>query len=121
MIDSRLLINQLLNQCNQNSSLASVIFDKLFEEVPRQLAQIEQAIQSNDFSEASQVAHSLHGSIRFCGFTVFQNDAKALESALQQQDLKSSRHYYTVLCGKLAGFWNQQETIKRSFEQKKSP
>jgi HPt (histidine-containing phosphotransfer) domain-containing protein len=121
MIDNNLLIKQLLNQCNQDSSLASMIFDKLFEEIPEQLKQIEEAIHANDFSAAEQTAHTLHGSIRFCGFTVFQEDAQALETALQKQEPHSSRHYYSVLYDKLTDFLARQESIKQTLEHKKSP
>ncbi len=121
MIDDRLLIKQLLSQCNQDRSLAKIIFDKLFEEVPEQLRQIEMAMQSNDLSSAEKTTHTLHGSIRFCGFKAFQDDAKALESALQKQDLQTSRHYYRILHRKLTNFLNQRDTIQQLLEHKKSP
>ena len=121
MIDSNLLIKQLLTQCNQDTSLAHTIFDKLFEEVPQQLAQIEQSIHSNDLSAAGQVAHSLHGSIRFCGFREFQEDAKALEIALQQQNISLSQQYFSTLRKKLANLIKQQDKIRQALAHKKSP
>ncbi len=71
------------------------------------------AIMAYNFSQAEQTAHTLHGSIKFCGFTVFQGDINALETALTQQNIDLSRQYFVVLHDKLLDLLAQQDEIMR--------
>ncbi len=119
-IDYRQLIEQLSEQTNQNYELARTIFNQLFDEVPTQLNQIQLAILKKDFDTAETVTHTLHGSLRFCGFVVFQEAVRLLEIALKQQDIMSIQRNFRALKQKLDAFLQSQDEIKDYFERKLS-
>jgi len=119
-IDYRQLIDQLSDQTNQNHALARTIFNKLFDEVPAQLHQIQLAILKKDFDTAKAITHTLHGSLRFCGFIAFQEEAKSLETALKQQDMMSIQQNFRALKQKLDNFLQSQDEIEDYFERRLS-
>lgn len=114
-------ILQLLDKTHQNDQLALTIFHKLFNELPVQIAEIKQAIDKGDYSLAEDITHTLHGSIRFCGFSDLFDCSQTLERALSHQDLEQIQPGFDSLQHKIQLFLRLEETITQYFEHKKSP
>lgn len=72
----------LLSRSQGRRSTALEIARKLFEELPEQLATIEQALGRREQDEAARVTHKVHGSASFCGLEELRRAAKGLESKL---------------------------------------
>ena len=97
---------QMLNKTNQNHQLALTIFKKLFAELPEQINEIEAALKKQQYQEAIDVTHKLHGSVSFCGLTDIQKPAYALEQCLLNshypeidQNLQNLRESYLRFTG----------------------
>lgn len=77
-------VSSMLDKTYGNTSLASVLFNKLFIELQEQSEEIEQALQKNDLVLAREITHKLHGSVSFCGLTDIQNLARTMEISLSE-------------------------------------
>ena len=75
---------RILKKTNGDSDLASTLMTKLFNELPKQLASIEQEIGAANNAAAEQTTHMLHGSASFCEVKGIQKYASRLETALSQ-------------------------------------
>lgn len=97
-------VTALLNKTSGNSSLARVILNKLFIELPEQIQLIEQAIASADLDLAETVTHKLHGSLCFCGFTDLQALASNLETSFSQNNPSLISTNFNLLKNKVNEF-----------------
>ncbi|MGR9052815.1 MAG: response regulator [Gammaproteobacteria bacterium] len=88
---------QLLEKTAHNRELAITIVNKLLDELPRQLVEIEAALDKSDFEIAREVTHKLHGSVSFCGLTALKLPAFALEQSLLDKNSSASDKYCTEL------------------------
>jgi len=75
-------IRAVLAKTKNNQRLTLTIFEKLFEEIPLQLAGIKNALQDKQYDLAREITHRLNGSASFCGLTDIQQAATAVESHL---------------------------------------
>lgn len=69
-----------------NHELGAKIIEKLLDELPRQLEMITKALSNNDYANAKDVVHKVHGSAAFCGILKLKNLAEDLEIALENKD-----------------------------------
>lgn len=104
-------VSALLERTSGNMDLATIIFDKLFTELPEQSQLIEQAIKSNDLVAAQEVTHKLHGSVSFCGFFDIQELAYNLEVSLLEKNIHLIHSNFILLKDKTIDFINLKETI----------
>lgn len=74
----------------QNEILAKKLLYKLVCELPRQLILLSTALTNNKITTAQTIAHKLHGTIGFCGFTEIQVVASNLEKSLLAHDLTTA-------------------------------
>lgn len=88
--------DSLLAKVENNHALARVLLEKLFEQVPQQLATLNRLLTEKGFAQALQVAHQLHGSFCFLGFEDFRARALVLEQSLSlvtDDGLDASRQF----------------------------
>lgn len=104
-------IQIIQRKTNNNRRLTLTIFEKLFEELPRQITDIKNALENKQYHLAQEITHKLNGSASFCGLADIQQPASALEScllnnnvdtqqlfiALQQNALNFMRHQKSIL------------------------
>ncbi len=74
----------------QNEVLAKKLLYKLVYELPHQLVLLTTALSSNQITTAQTIAHKLHGTIGFCGFTDIKIIASNLEKNLLARDLTTA-------------------------------
>lgn len=85
------------SRTNNNRHLALIIFEKLFDELPEQIARIKAGLDDKQYGLAREIAHQLNGSASFCGLTDIQQAANALEHCLLNNDLITlDRHFHTL-------------------------
>ena len=106
-----IFIEQMLEKTDQNKELASVLFDKLFKELPEQMAIIEQALTHSYLDLAKEITHKLHGSVRFCGFIDLQNAVNQLETDLSDKDAKTALVSFVKLKQKIDHFIDFKDAI----------
>lgn len=82
--DEALYAERLLGKVEQNRALAGLLLDKLFEQVPEQIAALDQQLLDKRFQQAWEIAHRLHGTFCFVGFEDFRALALVLEQSLAQ-------------------------------------
>lgn len=110
-------IVQLMEKTGNNTALATVLFEKLFTDMPGQLKIIQRALAESDYALALQVAHKLHGSIVFCGFKALQPAALRLEQNLRRQNADSSRIMFQILRQQCALFLSMKRPIMQKLTQ----
>jgi two-component system sensor histidine kinase BarA len=69
-----------------NKTLADDLFRMLMNELPAQLASIEQSCGDNDKSSLVEAAHKLNGATRYCGVPALQDVIMRFEKAARQGD-----------------------------------
>lgn len=104
-------VSALLQRTSGKTTLTSIIFNKLFTELPEQSLLIEQAIKSDDLKLAQETTHKLHGSVSFCGFFDIQELANNLEISFLENDLHSIHENFSLLKNKIAAFTKLKQTI----------
>lgn len=104
-------IEQMLEKTSHNEQLAEVLFNKLFTELPEQLANIQQAIDQSDLALAKEITHKLHGSVSFCGFISLKDAARQLEIDLSNLQLEASLISFAALKQGIDLFLNHKQTI----------
>ena len=109
-------VSALLQRTSGKTTLTSVIFNKLFTELPEQSLLIEQAIKSGDLKLAQETTHKLHGSVSFCGFFDIQELASGLEISFLENDLLLIHENFTFLKNKIAEFTKLKHTILAQLE-----
>ncbi|WP_031433547.1 response regulator [Methylomarinum vadi] len=110
-------LEQMLEKTSHNEQLAEVLFNKLFIELPEQLANIQQAIDQSDFALAKEITHKLHGSVSFCGFISLKDAARQLEIDLSNQKVEASLMNFAALKQGIDHFLNQKQTILRELSK----
>lgn len=88
---------QLLNKTLNNQDLALTILEKLLQELPLQLRHIEQALSTQNYKQALDITHQLHGNVCFCGLLDIQQPALRLEQALLENDQSTAEIEFTNL------------------------
>ena len=104
-------IRVILEKTLNNRSLTLTILNKLFEELPRQLAAIEKALTQNEYTVAVETTHKLHGSVSMCGFTDIEKPANALESCLIYKNHQALWPHFQLLQQSILNFTEKQSAI----------
>ncbi len=104
-------IRTLLIKCNYNKNLVSNLYQKLFEELPLQISQIEQALKTNQHQLALDISHKLNGSAKVCCLHDIEQSASALENSLIQHSHNQADKYFLMLQQCTAAFIKQSKAI----------
>lgn len=104
-------ISSMLNKTIQNRNLAIVLFKKLFLELPEQIELLENKLLTQELIQAHTVAHKLHGSLSFCGFTELQALSNQLETSLLADDLQQAKQIFLQLKQEINIFQSLQNRI----------
>ncbi len=104
-------IGIVLEKTKNNRSLALTVFNKLFDELPRQLASIEDEMKIGHYDNAKDITHKMHGSASFCGLIGIQEIAKKLEQCLVNENYQSISQDYRLLKERVLMFTRFKESI----------
>ena len=104
-------IHIVLEKTKNNHDLALIIFKKLFAELPEQLDRIEDRLTVEDFENAREITHKMHGSVSFCGLTEIQEPTKKLEQCLLNNNYEKASKYLLQLKQKVSTFMRYQDRI----------
>lgn len=96
-LESYYYANAILDKVERNRQLGRQFLKKLFEDVPTQLAALEQSMKEESVAEAVNIAHKLHGSFCFYGFEDYRVLAESLEQALVDADTVNARQQLQML------------------------
>lgn len=101
----------LLSKTKNNSQLALILFEKLFEELPSQILGINDALEHKQYDLAREITHKLNGSSAFCGLTDIQQSANAFESCLLNHEFTNARQHFLLLHQCTLNFMRHQNFI----------
>lgn len=104
-------IGIVLEKTKNNRTLALTIFKKLFDELPKQLACIEDEMRVGHYENAKEITHKMHGSVSFCGLIGIQEMANKLEQCLTNQNYHSLSQDLWLLRERVFMFTRYQESI----------
>lgn len=103
----------MLERSLNNKELTKTLFEKLFSELPQQVAAIGKAFESHEFQLAIDITHKLHGSASFCGLEDIRKPAEMLEICLQKLDLEPIEDHYNELGKQVDLFVTAEDEIMR--------
>ena len=109
--DVAVYADPLLEKVSFNRSLGEALLQQLLIDMPAQFANLDLALQVQDFEQAWVVAHKIHGGFCFYGFNDFKQLAQALEQALLDHDVEQIARYFEVLRHKFAGLMRERSAI----------
>lgn len=104
-------IQIIQRKTNNNQRLTLTIFEKLFEELPRQITDIKNALGNKQYHLAQEITHKLNGSASFCGLTDIQQPASALESCLLNNNYADTQQLFIALQQNALNFMHHQKSI----------
>lgn len=104
-------IKTLLSKTKNNTRLVNTLYNKLFEELPMQISNIEEAIEKGDYKFAFDVTHSLNGSAKTCYLREIAENANALETCLIQKKFYYVDGFLMILKQKVSTFIEHREAI----------
>lgn len=83
---------------NSDTAFMLIMLEKLFSELPKQDSSISTLIEKNNYLEAADVAHKVHGSAAYCGTSLLKSSAKKLEISLRENDKESIQKRHEKFC-----------------------
>lgn len=104
-------IQIILNRTKNNQRLTLTLFEKLFEELPRQINSIKEALGSKQYDLAQEITHKLNGSVSFCGLIDIQQPANVLENCLLNNNYADANRHFLILQQCTLSFMRHQESI----------
>jgi len=114
-------IQTMLSKTKNNQRLTLTLFEKLFEELPSQVINIKDALETEQYDLAKEITHKLNGSASFCGLTDIQQPANALENFLLNNDFASAHQHFLTLQQCILSFTRHQNFIVTTLEQMITP
>ena len=114
-------IQTMLSKTKNNQRLTLTLFEKLFEELPLQVINIKDALETEQYDLAKGITHKLNGSASFCGLTDIQQTASALESCLLDNNFASAYQHFLILQRCTLNFSQHQNFILTTLRQMISP
>lgn len=99
------------NKTKHNRHLTLTIFNKLFEELPRQIEIIEAALKLQRYDVAEETVHKLHGSASFCALEEIRKPAFALENCLMNKNYATANPCCLILREQVLNFISRQTSI----------
>lgn len=106
----------VLEKIEYNRVLGRCLLEKLFAELPDQLANIDRALQNQQSRSAWELVHRLHGSVCFCGFADLQPLTARLEQALLDGDVDKAIQQFVELSQQLIGLLANRDAVLASLE-----
>ncbi len=110
-LDALAYVEVMLRKTRNNRTLTLTILHKLFEELPHQVAAINEALTNNQYTVAEAVTHKLHGSVSLCGFTDMGKSADALENCLIKRDYQAVNSHFLLLQQRILNFTRNEPVI----------
>jgi HPt (histidine-containing phosphotransfer) domain-containing protein len=90
-------LQMILIKTRNNKQLAFTIFTQLFAELPDQLDGIQNALNRQQYDQAWQITHKLHGSLSFCGLENIRRQANNLQQCLANHNESAISRYWFQL------------------------
>jgi HPt (histidine-containing phosphotransfer) domain-containing protein len=107
-------VQMILNKTKNNQRLTLTLFEKLFEELPSQIIDINDALENKQYDLAREITHKLNGSVSFCCLMDIQQSANALESCLLNNNYASTNQHFLMLQQCILNFTRHQKFILAS-------
>ncbi len=104
-------IQIIQSKTKNNQRLTLTIFEKLFEELPLQIIDIEDALKKKQYDLARDINHKLNGSVSFCGLQDIQQPAHTLESCLLSNNFSAIDQCFLILQQCTLNFTRHQKFI----------
>lgn len=114
-IDSNYYVGALLQKVEDNRELGRLFLEKLFTEVPKQLASLEQVLQTQESHRAWEFAHKLHGTFCFYGFEDFRALAQELEQSLLDADMLKAKRLLRSIATKFSDLKRMKSQLEIGF------
>lgn len=104
---------QLLRKVEDNRDLAELLLNKLFQQAPSQIATMQHLLEDQQFDQALEIAHQLHGTFCFFGFEDFRARALALEQTLSlvTDDGLDAKRQLQALCREFEWLTAHQQAV----------
>lgn len=115
LLSSQYYAQTLLQKVEHNRELGQLFLQKLFQEVPTQIASLEQALQNQQYPLALDIAHKLQGSFCFYGFDDFRTIAGQLEQGLLVADRAKAEHQFQLLSARFADLLAMENDVRAVF------
>lgn len=112
-----LSIQTLLVKCRGNRELVLKLYMKLFEELPLQLNQIEDALKTGQYTLAFEVTHKLNGSAKICCLHDIEPMIITLEECLINGEYTVSQKHFWILHQRISTLLNHRQSIKNHLNQ----
>jgi len=104
-------IETVLSKCNNNKKLILSLYLKLFEELPQQISNIEEALNKKQYKLAFDITHKFNGSVKICSLQELQELAMALEMCLIQRNYAFADGYFLMLQQQVSVFMGYRQPI----------
>lgn len=104
-------VHTLLDKTKCNITLVTLLYEKLFEELPIQIQSIESAINSRDYRHALEITHQLNGSAKTCYLKAIAETANSLELCLVENNCDFTEGYFLILKQKVLSLIEHREPI----------
>ncbi len=104
-------IQILLSKTKNNTGLVNRLYNKLFEELPLQISNIEIAIKNREYKVAFEVTHQLNGSAKTCYLQEMADIANSLETCLIQNNFEFADGFFLMLKQNVLSFIKQRKPI----------
>lgn len=104
-------IETFLLNCRNNQALALNIYQKLLDDLPKQIDQIEAALNSYQYDLAFNVTHCLNGCVRVCYLDQIELLANALEKSIRQKNFDYANGFFLMLRQKIDALIKHRQTI----------
>lgn len=101
----------LLRRSNGSVSLAQMLLERLMEELPRQMEQIAQALETGQRAKARASAHKLHGSAAYFDLADIRTAADTLERLLMGPGTDREQDACSRLAAAIDDLLQQREAI----------
>jgi CheY-like chemotaxis protein/HPt (histidine-containing phosphotransfer) domain-containing protein len=102
---------QIIKKTEFDHKLSRRLLNKLFEEVPEYLLGIDQALHEQDYHQAWQISHKLHGTFSFYGFADFLPTADRLEECLLKKDGAAANRQLRAIQERFSSLLNNKAAI----------
>jgi two-component system, NarL family, sensor histidine kinase BarA len=101
----------LLSKTKNNTGLINRLYNKLFEELPLQISNIEMAIKNREYKVAFEVTHQLNGSAKTCYLQEMAEIANSLEMCLIQNNFEFADGFFSMLKQNVSTFIKHRKPI----------
>lgn len=110
-------IQALLEKCHNNNGLVLTLYQKLFEELPLQTSQIEEALEKKQYKTAFELTHKLNGSAKICCLRHIEDSVNSLETCLMLNNYVQADGFFLILKQRVADFFSHRQFIMDRLEK----